>query len=337
VCLVSPVEAHHSPIPFDSSRIIEIQGEVLEFEWQNPHIHVVLGETDSDGDEIHWDVEGQGPSFLTARGFTADTIRVGDQVTFHVNPNRNPASHLVNAMAVTLANGTTIPIHSVVPPEIAELTNLDDDIGRSAESIDGVWVTQNLHARQLLGVAEKEDWQLTERGAEVLAAYATLALHDGAQNPQSQCVAVTAPRTLLLPVVHTIETGDDEVSISSDWMDADRIVYLDGREPPEDELFLHGYSLGSWESETLVVETTNYSPNGAGITLGLPSSERKHLVERFTLGESGTELHYSYVLADPEYLSEPLTGDAYLTYRPDAQPTDIPCDADSASRYLTEG
>ena len=80
--------------------------------------------------------------------------------------------------------------------------------------------------------------------------------------------------------------------------------------------------------------SAHFSEVAAGITLGIGSSEWKHIVERLILDEDVNQLHYEFVLEDPEYLTGPLTGSAYLTYRPDLEPSGIPCDPEvmTASR-----
>ena len=55
-----------------------------------------------------------------------------------------------------------------------------------------------------------------------------------------------------------------------------------------------------------------------------------------TLTDDGTGLSYSFVLEDPEYLAETVSGETRWDYRPDLQPDDIGCDLESAGRYLTE-
>ena len=39
-----------------------------------------------------------------------------------------------------------------------------------------------------------------------------------------------------------------------------RVIYLSGSHPPSQIRLRHGDSRGQWEGETLVIETTNFSP-----------------------------------------------------------------------------
>ena len=117
----------------------------------------------------------------------------------------------------------------------------------------------------------------------------------------------------------------------------ERVIYTDGRSPASDgPPSVNGYSVGRWEDGALVVETTHYTENNSGLAQGLASGSQKRLMERFELIDEGAGMRYSYVMEDPEYLAEPVSGDSTWDYRPDLSPDPVPCDLESAGRYLTE-
>ena len=73
-----------------------------------------------------------------------------------------------------------------------------------------------------------------------------------------------------------------------------RVRALDGRKhPPAGETLLLGHSVGRWEGNTLVVETTNFKDHPMGLSTSLPSSAGKRLTERFSLSPDGKNLIYS--------------------------------------------
>lgn len=86
----------------------------------------------------------------------------------------------------------------------------------------------------------------------------------------------------------------------------------------------------------LIVESTHFSDSNSGIATGVPSGPQKRMQERFTLADDGSGIDYSFVLEYPEYLIEPVTGGSRWDYRPDLVPDDVPCDIESAGRYLSE-
>ena len=67
---------------------------------------------------------------------------------------------------------------------------------------------------------------------------------------------------------------------------------------------LHGYSVGRWEGETLVVETG--SVGAEYLRPGVPLGPSASFLERFTLSADGNRLHYTIVMTDPYSLTQPV-------------------------------
>ncbi len=87
----------------------------------------------------------------------------------------------------------------------------------------------------------------------------------------------------------------DHVVILNEMIHSARIVALNGRaHAPGAIRSLTGDSVGRWEGDTLVVDTTNFSQNAGfrGATANM------HLVERFTRIEQDT-LRYEFTVDDP--------------------------------------
>ena len=77
-----------------------------------------------------------------------------------------------------------------------------------------------------------------------------------------------------------------------------------------------GYSTGHWESETLVVETTNM-PADVLDSHGTPQSASIHVAERFTPSADGTRLDYRITVTDPNSFTEPFEVERYWIWRPE--------------------
>ena len=92
-----------------------------------------------------------------------------------------------------------------------------------------------------------------------------------------------------------------------------RIVPLDGRPhlPPRLRRW-SGDSRGRWEGNTLVVDTTNFSPQSNF----MGSAENLHLIERFTRVASDT-IAYEFSVDDPTTWTKPWTAAIRLTPTPD--------------------
>jgi hypothetical protein len=88
-----------------------------------------------------------------------------------------------------------------------------------------------------------------------------------------------------------------------------RIVDLSRRaHAPASVRFLTGDSIGRWDRDTLVVDTTNFSTDGGfrGATKNM------HLVERFTRDGSDT-LRYDFTVEDPETWTRPWSASIPMT------------------------
>ena len=110
---------------------------------------------------------------------------------------------------------------------------------------------------------------------------------------------------------------------------------MDGREHPEDgERTNQGHSIGWWEGNTLVVDTTHFKDHPSGNGPGVPSGTQKHVIERYTLSESGKQLVIDIFLEDAEYLTEPFTGVVEWNYRPDLQLFRYNCDPELSRQFL---
>ena len=89
-----------------------------------------------------------------------------------------------------------------------------------------------------------------------------------------------------------------------------------------------------WPDGVLIVETSDFAENSAGLADALPSSIEKHLLERFALAPDRQSLVYSFVLSDPVYLTEPVAGETRWLYRPNVDFALIPCDPDATRSFL---
>jgi Family of unknown function (DUF6152) len=105
VLTVTPVLAHHSFAPYDSTLQIKLSGVVTAFKWANPHVYIEIDAPDAKTGEMrHWLLEGASTSILNRAGWRFNMIKPGDRVTVIVSPLRNgePAALLKQ---VTLADG----------------------------------------------------------------------------------------------------------------------------------------------------------------------------------------------------------------------------------------
>jgi hypothetical protein len=107
----------------------------------------------------------------------------------------------------------------------------------------------------------------------------------------------------------------DALFIRYELMHDTRIIYLDGRpHPGPDVQWMAGHSVGHWEGQTLVVDTTNFTPltnfrgSPQNTRQDIFGSEHMRVTERFTRTDPDT-IHYSFTVEDPETWIAPWSGE----------------------------
>ena len=87
-----------------------------------------------------------------------------------------------------------------------------------------------------------------------------------------------------------------------------RRIYTDGRPHPEDpDLTLHGHSIGHWDGDVLVVDTTAVAPQAyiaISEAIGIPNNGEMHIVERLHLAQPNV-LHDDLEITAPKVLTAP--------------------------------
>ena len=83
-----------------------------------------------------------------------------------------------------------------------------------------------------------------------------------------------------------------------------RAIWLDGRErEPEDQRDpnWNGESMGRWEGNTLVVETTGFIDSNHLIQAGIETGDQLKIIERIQLINDGNTMVTEYIMTDPEH------------------------------------
>src|SRR5580658_3195053 len=103
-----PALAHHSfAEEFDSSKPVTLEGVVTRIDWENPHVHYYVDVADPDGTVVNWSCETGGPARLARKGWTHDSLKVGDKVMVH-GFRAKDGSHAADGREVTLPDGRKI-------------------------------------------------------------------------------------------------------------------------------------------------------------------------------------------------------------------------------------
>jgi hypothetical protein len=94
-----------------------------------------------------------------------------------------------------------------------------------------------------------------------------------------------------------------EIIMVSGFMNSTRFIYLDGRPHTDPDVVVrsfNGESIGHWENDALVIDTTNFVNDHHWIDNGIPGTDALHIVERVKMTDQGKTLEIEYTLTDPK-------------------------------------
>jgi hypothetical protein len=103
--------------------------------------------------------------------------------------------------------------------------------------------------------------------------------------------------------LHQIVQTPDSIMILTEMVHDARIVRMDAQHLPKNIRRWMGDSVGHWEGDTLVVDTTNFNDK----TRFRGSTQSLHVVERFTRIDN--TLLYRFTVEDPDTWDRPWTGE----------------------------
>ena len=142
---------------------------------------------------------------------------------------------------------------------------------------------------------------------------------------QALCLPSSIPLGLFTFTFKIIQTPQELIQLD-EYGDPPRQVYTDGRELPVDpNPSWMGYSVGSWEEDTLVVETNGLNDRGWLDLSGHPRSESMHITERYhrrDFGHMDVEISFD----DPIYYTRPFSIRTVANLIPDSDILEFVCD-----------
>lgn len=133
-------------------------------------------------------------------------------------------------------------------------------------------------------------------------------------SPYDRCIARGMPGSMLPGAYNSgIEVWQSPgyAVIRLEMIHEARIIPLAGKGPPPAPVkSWMGYSVGHWDGDTLVIETTNFVPGqpiggDGGTGRPIPNSDQMKIVERLT-PTGPNHIHYEAWISDPVTLSAPF-------------------------------
>lgn len=309
--------AHHSYLEFDAAATVEIEGTLTTASWQNPHANLVV--RTADGRTVQ--VETAGVNYLRRLAAPLELYKVGTTVKVAGWPSKRSSARMYGTNILSsdgqelvlwraeprwqpTAFGTETPPALVAPKPAYRKTLFQ---------VWGVVYAQPGIPDQIDPPQFTAPLELTEAAQKVRATFPfddTLAL---GCKPKGMWIIMAQPFPF-----EFVDRGNT-ILLRLEEFDSVRTIHLDaGASPNTAERTPLGYSVGRWEGETLVVDTTNLG--GGWVPFG-PSA---HLVERFTPGDDG-RLHYAIRITDPDFVTQPAEARMSWPPRPDEQVLPFEC------------
>jgi hypothetical protein len=331
------LSAHHSTAEYDSTKVVEAEGEVTKVLWQNPHIRIEISTQRLDGVAQLWLLEGQNPTDLDRANVPRDILEVGDTVKFAGNAStrRERRMYVTN---VLLPDRTELVLRANAavrwsPDRYLSHRQATIDPTRAAadrgEGIFRVWLptaqaTPEWAADPPLTPQARAAWQRYDPVRD---------------DPVIDCTAPGMPQVITRSGRYAIrfERAGGDIVLKNEYREIDRIIHMAGdaaaqRRPPTPL----GYSTGRWEGESLVVTTTDIDwPYFQLYGLeGVPQSAEMTIVERFTPSADGQTMTYDIEATDPQTFARTVTAKGYrtFTWRPGFEFLPQDCVLDAASR-----
>lgn len=120
---------------------------------------------------------------------------------------------------------------------------------------------------------------------------------------QRVCMPPSIVYSVQGPFPFEVEQTRDAIVFRYEYYDQVRVIFMDGRShPPADAPHTKmGHSIGHWEGNELVVDTTHIAASTI-TNNGLDHSDKIHMVERYRLSPDGKRLVATQWFEDPEVL-----------------------------------
>ena len=298
--LVLPVagSAHHSIIGvYSRDSVREIEGELTDVAWRNPH---VLFSVITDDGEI-WEIESAPPTELERYGITRELLEEGNRFRVAGDPSRRN-DNAIFATNILLPDGRELLTYPRSTPRWSNETLqrggervISESAARAAEEnangIFRVWAGS-------LGI--EWDAKLT-----ATAQAARDEWNPSRDDPRLLCIAPGMVDAIVSPFpIELVEEGEDIVIRMEQWDGVRRIHMGDSGDAEDAPPTPMGYSVGHWEGDTLVVSTNRVNWPYFD-DLGTPQSEAVEMVERFSMSDDEQWLAWEASITDPANLAEP--------------------------------
>ena len=326
-------QAHHSVSAwFDRDEVIELEGEVTEVLWQNPHVKFFMRAPGSDGEGTLWEVETLSVSGISRWGISADLLSAGDRILVAGNPSRRGLDNIF-VRNVLLPGGQELVFggearwsdEALRGSEVLQAS--EGDGSRPDLGIFRVWSTGS-GTSMLFPEDVDATYDLNRYPLTAAARAAVAAFDQFADDPTNDCVPKGMPLVMEQPYPMEFHDEGDEIVLRLEEYDTVRTIHMraDADDPADAAASPLGYSVGRREGRDLVVTTTRVS-SGTFDSVGIPLSGQAVIVERFAPSEDGARLDYTMTVTDPVNFTRPVEVGKHWIWLPEVEVEPYRCRA----------
>src|SRR4029079_17612763 len=151
------------------------------------------------------------------------------------------------------------------------------------------------------------------------ALFKTRVADNAKDDPTSNCIVGGVPRSDFVPYPFKIIETPGLVTILYEAVHSYRQIFTDGRTLPKDpNPAWIGYSVGRWDGDVFVVESSGFNDNVWLDNAGRPATEQLKVTERFVRKNFG-QMEIEVTIDDPKAYTKPWSVTQQLAFQPDTE------------------
>jgi hypothetical protein len=306
--------AHHSGAVFyDREKFAELQGVVEGIIWKNPHVRYSLRVDGEDGESELWQLETNSVNSLSRLGITRDIVKVGDNIRVYGILSRLGRKDM-RVSNIQMVDGNEVllmpPLNkqrrwtsepAVAAGTMPEPVPVDASFAKTA-GIFRVWARGDGIDSGPGALFNNESYPLTDAAIEAQGKWDPIT-----DDPSLKCIPYGMPAAMSAPhPIEFVELDDGNILIRTEEFDRERVIRMNGDSRAEERTSSpDGYSIGHWDGEVLVIDTSHLNSPHFDKS-GIPLSTNAIITERFVIDDAGTRLDYHVVVLDPQTFLEPV-------------------------------
>jgi hypothetical protein len=334
VGLALPALAHHSFGQFEMGKPLHLSGTLTKMNFINPHSYMEIDVVDANGKKSHIRCEMRAAVLLRRSGWTAEMFKVGSHIEVDGHPHRTDPTACYTE-DFKLGDAPKMNRNDQLQTKAVDTSKRPLRLPDGQPNISGDWAVEQLvltvppsggngsmipksqSAAFAAGKITLQQVQATQpprpklaytaEGQKAADSFDRLSPKD---NPWFDCKPTSFIRdwTADWPINRfeqkTLASGQKVIDITYGLYNFERRIHVGmAKHPDRLKPSFAGHSIGNWEGNTLNVDTVGFA---AGV-LSPPtrSSEKMHIVERFTFDPQKFSLRRDYSVTDPVYLAAP--------------------------------